>query len=211
MIYDESIESLDFCEIMNINSLINMFEKHFETKLSSRLPVIAIYSVYKELFKVVNRYKNKILCPLNVHTSADKHGFGDVEVRNNDNTPYEIVEIKHNIPIDRNLIFDIVKKSQNTSVERYYILTTCKDNFISAEEEDYINKFILKIKKDYSFEIIANGIIPSLKYYMRFIDDYKSFLKEYTQNLIADSKNSTEIRDFHLNVWKDILKEHKIV
>ncbi|MEY3223447.1 MAG: hypothetical protein RLZZ203_2303, partial [Cyanobacteriota bacterium] len=29
----------------------------------------------------------------------------------NHNNPFEILEIKHNIPIDRNMILDIVKKS----------------------------------------------------------------------------------------------------
>lgn len=209
VIFDETIEAASFSEIININTVIRMLEAHFETKLSSRLPVLAIYSVYQQLVKVVKRYEDKELQPLNVHTSSDKHGFGDVEIWNNDNTPFEIVEIKHNIPIDRNLIFDIAKKSEHTTIKRYYILTTYKGCFLSATEEEYINKFILKIKKDGGPEIIANGISQSLKYYLRFIEDYPNFLKSYTQNLINDSKNSTEIRDFHLTKWKDILKEHK--
>jgi DNA (cytosine-5)-methyltransferase 1 len=41
------------------------------------------------------------------------------------------------------MILDIVKKSANTTIERYYILTT------------------------YKLEIIANGIVNTLKYYLR--------------------------------------------
>jgi len=187
-----------------------MLEKHFEIKLGSRLPVIAIYSVYQQLFKVVKRYEGKTLGKLNVHTSSDKHGFGDIEIWNTDGTPFEMLEIKHKIPIDRNLIFDIVKKSQDTTIERYYILTTFKENFPSKDEEEYINKFILKIKRDSGLEIIANGIFPSLKYYLRFIDDYKKFIKAYTLNLIEDAKNSTEVREFHIAEWQTIMKEHRI-
>ncbi|MBU2636283.1 MAG: DNA methyltransferase, partial [Bacteroidetes bacterium] len=124
MVFDETIESADFSEILNINTVLKMLERHFQIKLSSRLPVIAIYSVYQQLFKVVKRYDGKKLGQLNVHTSSDKHGFGDIEVWNEDRTPFEMVEIKHNIPIDRNLIFDLVKKSQGTTIQRYYILTT---------------------------------------------------------------------------------------
>jgi DNA (cytosine-5)-methyltransferase 1 len=210
MIFDETINTSDFIEVININTVLSMLEKHFSMKLSSRLPVIAIYSIYQQLFKQVRRYSSKVLRPLNIHTSADKHGYGDIEIWNKDNTPFEMVEIKHNIPINRNLIFDAVKKAENTGIKRYYILTTANNNFISQEEEDYINKFILKIKRDNDMEIIVNGIFTSLKYYLRFIGDYKVFIKTYTYNLIEDSKNSTEIKESHLLVWKNILKEHEI-
>jgi len=212
VIFDETIESSDFIDIININSVLQMLEKHFskDERGTSRLPVIAIYSIYQQLFKQVKRYKNKILRPLNVHTSSDKHGYGDIEIWNKNNTPFEMVEIKHNISIDRNLVFDVAKKSGNTDIERYYILTTAKNNFISPDEEEYINKFILKIKKDTDLEIIANGIFTSLKYYLRFIDDYKEFIKTYTQNLVEDSKNSTEIKESHISAWKRILEEHKV-
>lgn len=207
-IYDSTIDSTDFSDVLNINTVIRMLEVHFEEKLSSRLPVIAIYTIYQELFDTIKRYAGKILTPLNVHTSADKHGYGDVEVWNEDGSPFEMVEIKHNRPIERNMIFDIAKKTEGTAIEKYYILTTNKNNFLSDSEEEYINRFILKIKKVRDLEIIANGIIYSLKYYLRFIPDYKEFLKRYTENLILDSKNSTEVREFHIQKWQDILNKH---
>lgn len=210
LVFDGTIDFTNYLDIININSVLDMLGRHFAMKLSSRLPVIAIYSIYQQLFKEVKRYEKKILRPLNVHTSSDKHGYGDIEIWNDDDTPFEMVEIKHNIPIDRNLIFDIVKKSDGTTIERYYILTTSKDNFISKEEEEYINKFILKIQKDRNIEIIANGIYYSLKYYLRFISDYKNFIRAYTENLIMDAKNSTEVKDFHIVEWQNILKEYNI-
>ncbi len=210
MVFDSTIETANFLNILNINTVLKMLERHFEMKLSSRLPVIAIYTVYQELFKVVKRYENRILRPLNVHTSSDKHGYGDIEIWNANETPFEMVEIKHKISIDRNLIFDIAKKSEETSIERYYILSTAKENFTSAEEEEFINKFILKIKKDSGLEIIANGIYFSLKYYLRFIEDYKQFIRAYTENLITDAKNSTEVKEFHIIEWQEILKEHNL-
>jgi DNA (cytosine-5)-methyltransferase 1 len=209
-VFDETIESADFSAVLNINTVISMLQQHFKAKLSSRLPVIAIYAAYQQLFYSVKKYEEKILRPLNVHTSSDKHGYGDIEIWNNDDTPFEMIEVKHNIAINRNLVFDVVKKSENTTIERYYILTTYKDSFPNADEEDYINKFILKIKKERGLEIIANGIIHSLKYYLRFIDDYHEFLKSYTQALIKDAQNSTEVKEFHVQMWQDILKERKI-
>lgn len=206
---DDTILSADFSDVININVVIKMLERHFNSRLSSRLPVIAIYSAYKQLFKNIKRFDNKVLLPLNVHTSSDKHGFGDIEIRNSNDTPFEVVEIKHNVAIDRNLILDIIKKSENTTIERYYVLTTFKGSFLNAEEEEYINKLILKVKKERNLEIIANGIIPSLKYYLRFIEDYHDFIKSYTDTLTMDYQNSTEVRDSHLTIWQETLNDYK--
>jgi DNA (cytosine-5)-methyltransferase 1 len=210
IVFDDTIETSDFLDVININTVLSMLDEHFALKFGSRLPVIAIYTAYEHLLNQANRYHGKILRPLNVHTSSDKHGYGDVEVWNKDNTPFEMVEIKHGIPIDRNMIFDVVKKSENTSVERYYVLTTAKDNFITPDEEDYINKFILKIRNETGLDIIANGILHSLKYYLRFVNDCKDFVRSYTHNLIEDAKNSTEVQEFHIAAWRKILEKHKL-
>ncbi|NLO19846.1 MAG: DNA methyltransferase [Ignavibacteria bacterium] len=193
---------------LNINTVIAMLKKHFSTKHSSRLPVLAIYSVYQELVKSVNRYSDKNLLKLNVHTSLDKHSFGDIEIYNKDRQPFEVIEIKHNISIDRYLIFDIIKKIENQPISKYYILTTHPNNFESEDEENYINDLVLSIKKEYGFEIIVNGIINSLKYYLRFIDNYHRFVENYTNNLIKDFKYSTEVKPEHISVWKEIISQH---
>lgn len=209
-IFDATLESADFSDVLNINSVIAMLAKHFDSKLSSRLPVIAIYSAYIQLFKTIKRYEDKVLKPLNVHTSADKHGYGDIEIWNSNETPFEMVEIKHNIPIDRNLIFDVVKKTESTSVARYYILTTYKSGFMNEVEKDYVNRLILKIKKERNLEVIPNGIIYSLKYYLRFVESYQEFIKIYTEELIRDAKKSTEVKNYHIEIWQTILKEHQL-
>lgn len=210
MIFDETIESAVFSGVISINGVLNMLERHFEMKSSSRLPVIAIYSVYQNIFSQVKRYEKKTLKPLNVHTSSDRRGYGDIEIWNENATPFEIIEVKHQIPIDRNLIYDVVKKSEGTTIERYYVLTTSKNNFVSAEEEEHIDKLVLKVKKETGLEIIPNGIYQSLKYYLRFVEDYKEFLRTYAEQLILDSKNSTEVSEFHVAEWQKILKERKI-
>jgi len=193
---------------LNINIILEMLQKHFAIKLSSRLPVIAIYSIYQILIPILKRYENKKLVSLQVHTSSDKHCFGDIEIYTKTNKPFEIVEIKHNIPLDKYLIFDIVKKTENTPIDRYYILTTFKAGFENEETEKSVNEFIMQIKQSKGIDIIANGIITTLKYYLRFIDDYKQFVKAYTDNLIKDSKNSTEVKSFHIEKWTEILKEY---
>jgi DNA (cytosine-5)-methyltransferase 1 len=208
IVFTETLEIVNSVNIININTVIKMVEKHLQEPLSSRLPVILILAIYKQLFKTVRRFENKVLLPLNVHTSADKHGYGDIEIRDNHNNPFEILEIKHNILIDRNMILDILKKSANTKIERYYILTTYQDCFPNKDEEEYINELILSIKRERGLEIIANGIVNTLKYYLRFIEDYHEFINTYTEELVIDARNSTEIKDSHIQAWKMILQEY---
>ncbi len=196
--------------VLNIGLVLEMMQKHFSVKLSSRLPVIAIYSIYELLLPKFERYKNKKLLPLQVHTSSDKHGFGDIEIYDKENNPFEIVEIKHNIPIDKYLIFDIVKKTQATEINRYYILTTFQNGFADLETENIVSEYILQIKQQTNLDIIANGILSTLKYYLRFTDDYGEFIRIYTKNLIVDAKNSTEVKSFHLEEWNKILEAYKI-
>jgi DNA (cytosine-5)-methyltransferase 1 len=195
---------------LNINIIIEMLNRHFLNKLGSRLPVIAIYSIYEMLMPVLSRYNNKKLIDLEVHTSSDKHSFGDIEIYDENDDPFEIVEIKHNIPITEDLIFDIAKKTENTVINRYYILTTYQSVFTDIESENGIKDFILEIKRSRDIDIIANGILTTIKYYLRFINDYKLFLESYTKNLIKDARNSTEIKDFHIENWTKILKEYNI-
>jgi DNA (cytosine-5)-methyltransferase 1 len=189
---------------LNINIILSMLSKHFQIKKSSRLPVIAIYSIYEVIFDKFDRYKNKKLIPLQVHTSPDKHSFGDIEIYTKDNKPFEIVEIKHNIAIDEYLIFDVIKKISKNEVDRYYILTTFQNSFKNSDEENKISEIILNIKKELGIDIIANGILTTLKYYLRFIDNYDDFLKCYTKNLISDAKVSTETKNFHIEEWNKI-------
>ena len=195
---------------LNIQLVLELLKKQFALKLSSRLPVIAIYSIYEILLPNFERYKNKRLLPLQVHTSSDKHGFGDIEIYDEENNPFEIIEIKHNIAIDKYLIFDIVKKIKTTNINRYYILTTFQNGFADEETEKAVTEYILQIKQQINLDIIANGIISTLKYYLRFVDDYSEFIKIYTKNLIADAKTSTEVKSFHLEEWNEILETYKI-
>ena len=197
--------------ILNINVILSMFDRHFSNRLSSRLPVIAIYSIYEILIPLLSRYKDKKLIDLEVHTSSDKHSFGDIEVYDKFNQPFEVVEIKHNIPITKELIYDVIKKTERVKINRYYVLTTYKKGFENIKVEREINKFTLKIKEDKNMDIIANGILTTIKYYLRLVDDYKIFLEVYKKNLIRDAKYSTEIKNFHIESWIEILKNSSIL
>ncbi|MEM2175482.1 MAG: DNA methyltransferase [Candidatus Micrarchaeia archaeon] len=205
----EHLTNVKHGKTITINLILKMLEEHFSTPQSSRLPVIAIYSIYQILSKNVEIYKDKELQPLKPHTASDSRmGYGDIEVYYKDGKPFEIVEIKHEIPIGLTMIGDVLKKIQGTSIKRYFILTTAEPNFEGNEEEilDSLNK----IKKEYNVDIIPNGVLPSLKYYLRLIDNPIEFVNTYTENLEREFQQTTDIKEVHIEKWKKIIEKYDL-
>src|SRR3989344_1241970 len=83
----------------SIKQIIHMLEEHFERSSvvgTARLPVLAIYSVYECMIAELKRFEGKNLLPLGNHTSADYRSgdIGDIEVTNEEEIPFEGVEVK---------------------------------------------------------------------------------------------------------------------
>jgi DNA (cytosine-5)-methyltransferase 1 len=173
---------------------------------TARLPVLAIYSVYNLLMPDVNRYSGKALMPLESHTSPDlrSKAMGDIDIGNPDRSPFEAVEIKHNKPITVDMVGAAYRKYKNTAMDRYYILTTNEPNFIDYESVKHETE---KYKRIHPCEIIVNGVIPSLKYYMRLMNNPQLLIDEYTKWLEFEYQRGSGIKREHLRVWKEIRQD----
>jgi DNA (cytosine-5)-methyltransferase 1 len=173
---------------------------------TARIPVLTIYSVYNLLLPDVKRYAGKKLAPLESHTSPDSRSksLGDIEVRNSDKSPFEAVEVKHLKPVSVDMIRVAFRKIRNTTVNRYYILTTSEPNF---DDQDAVLQKIAEYKKVHSCQIIVNGVMPSLKYYLRLVSNPQVFVDEYTKWLEHEYKRSSGIKKEHLRVWQDIRQQ----
>lgn len=194
------------CEL-SVDIVVNMLKEHFSMKRSSRLPVIAIYTIYQFFVENIKRYEDKILKPLKSHTTSDRYmGFADVEICNRDYSPFELVEIKHNIRIDKTMIKDALRKTKGTTIKRFYILTTAEPNFKDSPDE--IFELVRSIKLKYDIEIIPNGIYPSLKYYLRFVSDLGGFLDRYTNNLEMEFNKTVDIKEIHIREWMAIMQKY---
>ena len=199
-------EGKDSISIENITEMLkNHFFHSYGVSGASRLPVLAIYSAY-QLLMGCDRYIGKELCPLKRHTTSDtkSSGIGDIEVLDEQENFFEGVEIKHNISITPMLVQHAFGKFANTAVCRYYLLTTAE---LEVEDEDInaIRKSIYEFRIHHGCEIIVNGIIPSLKYYLRLLNDPLMFLDCYGSNLQADFDTSTDIKRVHLQYWDELL------
>ncbi|MEW6558270.1 MAG: hypothetical protein AB1349_13150 [Elusimicrobiota bacterium] len=95
--------------------------------------------------------------PLEEHTSSDKSSgmVGDVEVRDADGRVFEVVEIKHGIPINTQLVKDTYEKFKSHPIQRYYLLTTA-DKYLTDNEN--ILKEISRILKIHGCQVIIKGL-----------------------------------------------------
>jgi DNA (cytosine-5)-methyltransferase 1 len=209
---DETLfENVEVTRDISIARIIEALSQHIRYNYgkgvvgTARLPVLAIYSVYNLIMPNVGRYSGKLLMPLESHTSPDSRSqsLGDIDVKNEDNSPFESIEIKHNKPITSDMIGIAYRKIQNTNIDRYYILTTSEPNF---ENYDSVIQEIEKYEKIHSCQIIVNGVIPSLKYYMRLVNNPQDIIEEYTKWLEFEYQRASGIKREHLKVWQEIRK-----
>ncbi len=186
-------------------ALRSHFYRQYHTSGASRLPVIAIHVIY-ELLLDTPRYQGKQLVPLKGHTTSDlkSHTIGDVEIITEVGKYFEAVEVKHRIAITPTMVRDAFEKVNSTPLTRYYLLTTAEPNTI---EQEQVSALTEQIHTQFGIEIIVNGIMPSLKYYLRLLPDLAAFVAVYTQRLADEYAHSTDIKLIHVQAWNEIYTE----
>jgi DNA (cytosine-5)-methyltransferase 1 len=187
----------------DIQLIVKLFQQHFShpyaCKGASRLPVLALYAIYSMLINQLDRFKKMELKPMEEHSAADSQtgSVGDIEIIHRETkSVFEAVEIKHNIALNDGIVQDVVTKIMNKTVDRYYILTTHKD----CEPDEALSRKIFQVKSLYNCQIIANGVIPTIKYYLRLLADPSMVLQEYVLLLETDKA----IKHEHRMVWNKI-------
>jgi DNA (cytosine-5)-methyltransferase 1 len=188
-------------EVM-IAQIIKALNEHFSAHQASRLPVIAIYASYKILIKEVERFKSKTLKPLRGHVSPDLYaGLGDIEITDENGEYFEVVEVKHNKPIDVGMIEDVYWKIKGRNVRRYYLLSTAEP-YIKEGEEMKVRSWIEKIMKEHGCEVIVNGVLQTINYYLRLMQNPSEFLEVYTRTLYDEFKSRSEVTEEHIKDWQ---------
>lgn len=192
---------------VKINDIISALEEHFYCKTytskgTSKLPVLAIYAIYQLLIKEIGRYKSCTLKPLGSHTASDKtsRSAGDIEICYTE-TPQkllEVIEIKYQKLIDKHMVAIAQEKIAKFKPERYLILSS-----VNVKEEDGvdINVMIDEIANNYQCQVIVNGILPTLKYYLRLVNSLPEFINNYSTLIEKDQ----EINFEHKQKWNEIL------
>ena len=155
----------------------------------------------KIIINEITRYNNCTLKALSSHTASDKtsKSAGDIEIFNN-NELFEAIEIKLDKPIEANILRIAKEKIIIYNPKRYYILSYYE---IKKEDEEKINKIIQEVKEEHGCQIIVNGIMATLKYYMRLISNLEVFYNSYSELINRDK----ELKNIHKQKWNELTEE----
>lgn len=208
LIIKRNMQSIDLAKptTLSIHSILDLLYQHFNgvynAEGASRLPVIAIYAAYQCLINETKRFEKKTLLSIESHTSADKSSgrIGDIDIIDEKNRAFEAVEVKHGIQITLQLVKDAYSKFQTTPVSRYYILSTASPD---KEELKKIESEIQRIKNVHGCQLIVNGIMPTLKYYLRLLNDTYEFIDNYV-NLLEEDK---ALKFEHKERWNALISD----
>lgn len=188
--------------ISNVMSILNQqFSFNYATFGGSKLPVLAFFAIYQILIKEMTRYQLCHLNPLGSHTASDRRSksAGDIEIFK-ENQLFEVIEIKLDKAINANMIRIVQEKIQRYNPTRYYILSYYE---ISTKDKDEIDVIIDEVKHTHGCQIVANGLMATLKYYFRLITNLEEFISLYS-HLIEHDK---ELKSIHKEKWNNLLME----
>ena len=193
----------------NIEKIMNVFNRHFEESSGqgkSRLPVLALYSLYESLVSEIGRYEGTILARLERHTTADLRSgsIGDIQV-DKDSSPFEGVEVKSEKPITADMIYELPRKFGDKKISRYYLLTTYPGS-VKEEDKQAVAKATEKVQIETGCQVIVNGLNRSIWYYLRLIQDPSKILDRYVALLEEDP----DVRPELIETWNRILQEEYV-
>lgn len=172
---------------LTIDRTTRLLNEHFNRgydRNAPRLPQLAIYALYRCLADCVDRYKNLQLQPLErLKTANRKSGtVGDIDIHQGER-PLEAVEIKFNIQIELSDVQEAIQKVKSASVERYLILSTVG---VQRKDLEEISQLQNEFKARNGCEIIVDGVLETLRYYLRLLGSTNDFVFQYTKLLEDD-------------------------
>ncbi len=185
-----------------VNCLTEFFTYNYGVFGASKLPVLSFYSIFQILVDELFRYKNCQLKELGSHTASDKtsQSCGDIEI-NKKKKLFEAIEIKLNKPIDMIMVRIAIEKVIKFNPKRYYIFSLLD---VKKDEKEEIEKSIYAFKLKHGCQIILNGTIPTLKYYLRLISSLKLFIEIFSKKIETD----LEIKKEHKEKWNILVSKY---
>lgn len=193
---------------LNISVIVMALEEHFMTKYGThngaKLPVIAFHSIYTVLVKEMKRYEGCVLDELSSLTACDRtnKASGDIEIFKDD-TLYEAIEIKLDKQIDTQIVRVAVEKIYKWNPQRYYILSV---DGVKEEDKGEINEILCDVETNHGCQIIINGLIATIRYYLRLITNLSDFVSTYSKVVEADQ----ELQPVHKTKWNEIIERYKL-
>ncbi len=191
---------------LTINRIVDALREHFLTKYGThngaKLPVLAFHSLYTLLVTQLSRYKDCYLSDLSSLTACDRtnKASGDIEIFFNNGNLFEAIEIKLDKQIDEQIMRVVADKVYKWNPQRYYVLSVYG---IKTEDLEVINQLVCEIKTKHGCQVIINGLLNTLKYYLRLLDNLEDFIEQYSNEIETDSELQIE----HKKKWNELLQK----
>jgi DNA (cytosine-5)-methyltransferase 1 len=198
------ITKIDDADTITIDSIIAFLEASFTYNYKkfggSKLPVIAFHCIFQQLIDELKRYEGCTLNKLGSHTASDRTSktAGDIEIFKNGEL-IEAIEIKLDKPINSDLMRQIQQKIYKHNPKRYCVFSSGH-----VIEADAVKNIVNEIKENHGCQVIVNGVIPTLKYYLRLIMSLQYFINSF---LIA-VENDLELKPIHRTVIVELIEKY---
>jgi len=197
--------TLSVPRMQDISMIVSLLHSHFfrsykGSRGASRLPVLALHAIYGIMVPELKRYAGCSVRPLNEHSAADSQtgSTGDIEVeQKSTGSIFEAVEVKHNMVVGEATIAGVRQKVMARTVQRYYVLTTHSQ----CEPDDDAKNLIRSIGFTYKCQVIVNGVIPTIRYYLRLLEDPSLVLPAYVELLKIEKAIAHE----HRTAWNQVV------
>lgn len=149
----------------------------------------------------MKKYEGCQLKDIGSYTASDRtsNTAGDIEVFDKNGHLLEAVEIKLGIAVDKNMILRAKGKILRFRPKQYYVLST--QAIVSADQAD-IEQIVTDIREMHGCQLIINGLLPTLKYYLRLISNISDFITNYSALIEKDN----ELKHSHKVYWNDKLQ-----
>ncbi len=195
------ITKIDDADTITIDSIIAFLEACFSYDYKefggSKLPVIAFHCIFQQLIDELKRYEGCTLNELGSHTASDRTSktAGDIEIFKSGEL-IEAIEIKLDKPINADLMLQIQQKIYKHNPKRYCVFSSGQ-----VVEAEAVKNIVNEIKEIHGCQVIVNGVVPTLKYYLRLVISLQNFINGF---LIA-VENDLELKPIHKTVIVELI------
>lgn len=168
---------------------------------SSEISRLAVNAIYQRLMLETKRFQGKsIQCPRKALSPRMRDRLNwDLKVFSSDGTLFEAILIRDGVPITLKLVSDVESCLETNQITRIHLLSTSEsppDELLGIKQEAE------RIFFTRGCEIIVGGVMPTIKYYLRLLDDPYEFIECYV-NLLEDDRS---IKFEHKQRWNELIE-----
>lgn len=167
--------------LLTVESIVSILQSHLSQRYSSRLPVLAIYAIYK----TIESQLNERIVPLQAHNAADSQtdSLGDIEIAMRESEDVTTVYEMKTRKVTRDDFSQAIQKlaSRRVAVKQYLFIST---EPISDDIEDYARELN---ESQFGVEFAVLDCLTFIRYFLHLFYQVRiAFLDNYQEMVLAE-------------------------